>query len=256
MATFDSRIPVSHDSVTGSQHAQNRTLEQWHANISSLSFGNWKVPGRNYFCCFCHVFFLLLSPLAEAYLSAVPLDISGSQKYMMTGGLVVWPGNIFYLSFAAIHTKGLKASLLASPVWPCGRPVTQIPSPALYCHLSPAASRPGMTLFFFFQGWWNDLTVPSVLSEYQLASTLLIGFFFRCTSFGYNIWLVYQTADSEDIQMTWLQCPLPGFCLITEIPFCNPYLMKALAKSTTEIKAVKLVKSCLSGWLKAPSSQG
>lgn len=48
-----------------------------------------KFPEETTFVVFAMFFFLLLSPLAEAYLSAVPLDISGSQKYMMTGGLVV-----------------------------------------------------------------------------------------------------------------------------------------------------------------------
>lgn len=110
--------------------------------------------------------------------------------------------------------------------------------------------------FLFFPGvmkWFDRAFSPFRISTGLYLAHLL---FFLCTSFGFNIWLVYQTAGCEDNQMTWLQCPLPGFCLITEIPLCNPYLMKALAKSTTEIKAVKLVKSCLFGWLKTPSSQG
>ncbi len=56
-------------------------------------------------------------------------------------------------------------------------------------------------------------------------------------------------------QMTWRQCPITSFCLLTESCFCNPYLMKVLAKSTTETKTVKLVRSRLFGSL-PPSNRG
>lgn len=94
--------------------------------------GNWKNLTRRLFFVvvvvswFYNVFFLLW-PGAKAYLSAVSLDNSGSHCVLWS----TWYDRrtchmtqqfYFSLSCAALLAKSLKASLLRSSVWTCGRP--------------------------------------------------------------------------------------------------------------------------------------
>lgn len=169
---------------------------------------------------------------------------------MMTGGLV-WPGNsIFSLSCAAILAKSLKTSLLTSSVRACGRPQWR----RFYLLLCSVLSLISCdcknwydTSFFFLKGdemIWQCLHCFQNIIFLQLSSTLFTFFFFSL-----HLFLVYGflVGLSRKGQQRQLQCPLPGFCPVIGIPFCNPYLIKALTKSTMEIKAVKLVKLHLFG---------
>lgn len=154
----------------------------------------------------------------------------------------------FYFYWAEILTPSSKK--LTSYIFSVGllqTTVTQIPSPALYCHLSPAAARPCMTLIFFFprvMKWFDSAISAFRKVALKKKNTALQLFSFLSTLFSV---LVSHDESCKDLEVTWLQSPLPGLCLIPRIPFFNPCLMDVLAKSTTEIKAVKLVKPCLFG---------
>lgn len=135
---------------------------------------------------------MLLSPGARGYLSAVSLDNSGLicvVKYIMTGGLVMWPGNCsFSLPCAKILAESLKnltSYIFSVGLWQTS--LTQIPSSALYCHLFAAAARPGMELCICSRvmKWIHSASLHCFqnISFRKLSSTLFI--FFSTPFSGY-----------------------------------------------------------------------
>lgn len=145
---------------------------------------------------FCHFYyvFLLLPQWAKAYsISLLSLWITGSPRALWS----IWwqedwygPAILFFLCLVQQSLpKAWKPHFLHLQCGPVAdhSDVDSISCSALYCHLSPATARTGMTLLFFFKGWWNDMTVPSLLSEYYLSTTVLyfvhLFFSFLCTYF-------------------------------------------------------------------------
>lgn len=197
--------------------------------------------------------FLLLSPSAKAYLVAVSLDHSASPCAFRYDRVTCHITRQFYFCCVLCSNPRQKLENLTSYIlWACGRPQWRR-FHLLLCIVTYLLLLRDPVWHLGDEMIWQCLQCFQNISFQKLPSTLFI-FSFLCTFFWFNFWLVCQIMACKDFQMTWLQYPLPGFFLITGIPFCNPYLMKALAKSTTEIKAVKLVTPHPFGKLKIPSN--
>lgn len=93
---------------------------------------------------------------------------SDRRTYYMTQ----WFYFFFFVLCSNLHQK---LENLTSYIFSVG---LQIPSPALYCHLSPAAARPCMTLFFLTRvmKWFDSDFRISAFKK--LASALFFFFFF------------------------------------------------------------------------------
>lgn len=159
---------------------------------------------------------MLLSPGARAHLSAVSLANSGLicvVKYIMTGGLVMWPGNCsFSLCCATIekpHFLHLQRGPLAGPT----------DADSIFCSILSLISYRCETRYgtlYVFKGdemIWQCL--PSLLSEYLLSKAVLclVHLFFSLRVFlATFLACVSGTVEAcEDIQMTWLQWFLPHY---------------------------------------------
>lgn len=144
-------------------------------------------------------------------------DVLWYTVHTIPGGFVTRLSNIKNVLCTTNYSLNFKVSPLTSLVWFCVGPRWRR-FHLLHCIVTYLWREP-VWHFPQLMNWFDSAW------KYQHSKPPVFIFFFLYTLFIGG--RVRQTAACRDIWMLWLQCPLTGLWLITEMPSYNAHLMKA-----------------------------
>lgn len=158
----------------------------------------------------------------------------------MTGGLIAWPGDsIFFLCLMQQSwPKAWKPHFLHLQRGPVAdhSDADSISCSALSLISCRCETRCDHIFFSRVMKRFDSAFCAFGESAFKKLPSTLFSLYLCYTVFEFSFWLACQTLRWHDFSVHYR-----ASASFLEY-LCNPYLMKALAKSTTEIKAVELVK--------------